>query len=215
MRQSTIHTPLAKRVRIALHTTADFSLSDIVCPYACISDEETLFWSKAHNDLALLCLWCLLKSIESHLKATVVSKVLTQCEFTICIEIRQYLDSTEEVSILTRTCLEVLTILFCPPVCHITILVIMASLIIESMCHLMTDNHTDGTIVKGIISLRVEEWILKDTCRETDFIRRRIIISIHRLRSHQPLVLVYWLTSLLLDSILCPELLAGLHVLII
>ena len=130
------------------------------------------------------------------------------------MKIRQNLDSTEEVSILTCTSLKVLTILFGPPVCHITILIIMASLIIKSVCHLMSNHHTDSSIIEGIIGLRVKEWILKNTCRETNLICRRIIISIHRLWGHQPFILINRLTSFLLNSHVSPELTTCLNIII-
>ena len=54
----------------------------------------------------------------------------------------------------------------------------------------MTDYHTDSTVVHRIISVHIEERSLQNSGRETDFVGCRVIISIHRLRCHQPFVLV-------------------------
>ena len=58
------------------------------------------------------------------------------------------------------------------------------------MSHLVADYHTDSTIVDGIISVDVEKWRLKDSCREADFIGGRIIVCVDSLRSHSPFALV-------------------------
>ena len=89
----------------------------------------------------------------------------------------------------------------------------MATLVVEAVSHLMTDNHTDGTIVKGIISSRIKERGLKDSCREADLVGGRVIVSIHGLRSHIPLIIVHRLTSLLLNLLGSPETVALHHVL--
>ena len=41
----------------------------------------------------------------------------------------------------------------------------------------MTDNHTDGTIVEGIVGIHVEEGILEDTSREADLVGGGVIYS--------------------------------------
>ena len=60
----------------------------------------------------------------------------------------------------------------------------------------MTDYHTDGTIVEGIIRIHIEERILQDTGGETDFVGGRVIVSVDGLRSHQPFVLIHRLAGL-------------------
>lgn len=45
--QSTVDTPFAQCVRIALCAVADFSIGNISCPNTSISEEETLFWCEA------------------------------------------------------------------------------------------------------------------------------------------------------------------------
>ena len=70
----------------------------------------------------------------------------------------------------------------------------------------MTDNHTDSTIVEGIVCLWVEEWILEYSGRETNLVGRRVVVSIHRLRCHVPLVAIHWLAHPLVKILLMTEL---------
>ena len=60
----------------------------------------------------------------------------------------------------------------------------------------MSDNHTDSSVIESIIGIHIKKRILKDTGGETNFIGSRIVISIHSLRSHSPLVTIYRLTGL-------------------
>ena len=64
------------------------------------------------------------------------------------------------------------------------------------MSHFVTDNNSNSTIITSIIRVHVKERILKNSCRETNFVRRRIIISIYSLRGHQPFVLIDRFTCL-------------------
>ena len=78
----------------------------------------------------------------------------------------------------------------------------------------MSNHHTDSTIVECCISLRIEEWILEDTCWEGNLIGCWVIISIDCLWSHVPLVTVHWLSCLVIDMLVVSKLAACHHVLI-
>ena len=101
-----------------------------------------------------------------------------------------YFNTVEEVSHHRRTSLKVLGIFCRPPIFQVTILIILTTLIIKSMGHFMSDNYTNRSIIEGIIRIHIKERILKYTGRETDLIRRWIVICIYCLRSHIPLVLI-------------------------
>ena len=77
MRESTVHTPLAQGMWIALHTAAYLRLGDIVGPYASVCNEEALFRREAHEGLSFLGFCRLFKRIEGDLETTVVGKILT------------------------------------------------------------------------------------------------------------------------------------------
>ncbi len=110
--------------------------------------------------------------------------------------------------------IEALCIVGCPPVLQITGSIILATLIIETVSHLMTYHYTDSTIVERLVGLGVKERILEDTSREADFVGGRIVVGIHGLRSHVPLVSVDWLSSLLCNLLIVGKLAASQHVLI-
>jgi hypothetical protein len=61
--------------------------------------------------------------------------------------VNHYLDST----------LVLLSISLGPPVIQVSISVVLAASIIESMSHLVTNDSSDSTIVDSVISLRIEE----------------------------------------------------------
>ena len=85
---------------------------------------------------------------------------------------------------------EALGILFCPPVCHITVLVILSALVVESVCHFMTYHNAYGTIVHSIVGIGIEEGRLQYTGREAYLVGRGVVVGIYRLGGHEPLVLI-------------------------
>ena len=79
---------------------------------------------------------------------------------TISIEIVIDLDLAKLLSEALRRGLEVLLVSLSPPVVHIASSVKLATLIVKAVRHLMTDDHTDSTIVDSVISVDVKEWRL-------------------------------------------------------
>ena len=79
----------------------------------------------------------------------------------------------------------------------------------------MANHHTDGTIVESLVSLRIEERILQYSCRETNLVGSRVIVCVHGLRSHVPLIAVHRFASLLLDVHLRLPHLRSLNILIV
>ena len=81
---------------------------------------------------------------------------------------------------------------FCgPPVDHVAVLVELATLVIETVGHLMTDDDSDSTIVEGIVGTHVKERILEYTGGETDLVAGRVIVCVHGLRRHVPFGLIH------------------------
>ena len=88
-------------------------------------------------------------------------------------------------------------------------------MVVEAVSHLVSDDNTNGTIVESIVGLGIEEWILQDAGRETNLVRRRIVVGIDGLWSHKPLVAVDGLSSFLGNVIAVPVFAASLNVVII
>ncbi|MNM49066.1 hypothetical protein D3C81_600660 [compost metagenome] len=60
----------------------------------------------------------------------------------------------------------------------------------------MADDGADGAIVDGVVRIGVKERRLQDGSGEDDFIHRRAVIGVHRLRRHAPLFAVDRLAQL-------------------
>ena len=82
-------------------------------------------------------------------------------------------------------------ILCCPPIGQVSFFIVLSPLIIKAVSHLVSDYNSDSSVIKCIVSIHIEKRILQNTCGETNFICRRIVISIYRLRSHIPSVPVH------------------------
>ena len=205
MRQSTVYTPHAKRVWVALCAVSDFSIRDVCCPHLRVSDEEALVCSQTVDYRKRIVLRSLLVCLVGNHQTSVVSKVLTKSETAVGVQVRQYLDVRIELGVSVSSLVEILAVVFCPPVFHVAVFVIMTTLVIESVSHFMTDYNTDSSIVECVVGCRVEEWNLQNTGREAYLVGRRIVVSIDGLWRHLPLILVYWLAHLSCDNPFVPE----------
>ena len=74
--------------------------------------------------------------------------------------------------------------------------VVPGALIIEAVPDLVTNNSTNRTIINSRIDVRSKERCLQNCCRESNLVRRRTVVSIHSLRSHVPLRVVYRFANL-------------------
>src|SRR3712207_2371306 len=214
MGQRAIYTPLAQRMRITLHSVANLLFGDVLSPNAGISQEETLLGSEAIQILQRLLGHGILERAQGHLQSSVVSQVLTQRETAVGMQARQYLYSVKEVSIHVGTLVKSLCVVGSPPVLHVAIGVILTTLVIETVCHFVANHYSDSAIVERIVGLGVEEWILKNARREADFIGCRVIISVNRLWSHEPFVLINGLTGSLFYDFVHLKLTTSQHILV-
>src|SRR6478735_9154189 len=90
--------------------------------------------------------------------------------------------------------LELVCVYFRPPVLQISIGSILATLIIKTMCHFMTDHSSNATIVYCIVSTKVKEGELQNAGRENNLVIGRVVIGIYGRRGHAPAGLIYRLT---------------------
>ena len=201
-------------MRIVLHTVANLLFGDVLTPNTGIGEEETLVGCETVLVLQWLLSCRILEGIEGYHQTAVVGKVLTQSEAAVGIQIRQYLDVAEEISIHIRTLVETLGISWRPPILQVTAGIILATLVVETVGHLMTDYHADGTIVECLVGLGIEERILKNSGWEADFVGGWVVVCVHGLRSHEPLFLIHWLTCLLGYHLVGTELTAHQYVLV-
>ena len=135
-----------------------------------------------------------------------VGQVLAQRQPSVGFQVGQHVNLREEVGILVSPFCKVLSIAFLPPVVHVSLLVELTSLVVKSVGHLVAYHHADGTVVEGIVGRHVEERNLQNTSREADFVRGRVVVRVHGLRCHVPVVYVDGLSSHVVDVVLVPEL---------
>ena len=60
----------------------------------------------------------------------------------------------------------------------------------------MTDHPTDRAIVDGIVRIWVEERRLEDPCWENHLVVQRVVVGVHNMCTHAPLVFVHRLAEL-------------------
>ena len=63
------------------------------------------------------------------------------------------------------------------------------------MSDLVTDYRPDTAVIHRIVGVNIKEWWLQDCCGENNLIHGGVVIGIHCLRSHMPLVAIYWLSE--------------------
>ena len=124
-----------------------------------------------------------------------VGHILAQCQTAVCMQTGQHFDAIVELTHHLNALCEALSIFVTPPLTQVTFFVVLSTLIVESVCHLMSDNYTDSPIIESIVGLHIEEWWLQNACREANLIGRGVVISIHRLWGHEPFVVVYGLVK--------------------
>ena len=178
MSEGTIDTVFSQRVRVALCAYTNLCLGDVVCPHTGISQEEALFGCEAIDGAKRIVAHGILQCVECHLQSAMVGEVLTECEVSVGIEVGKHLDGREEVGILLCPCSEVLAVGLRPPVGHVAVLIIVASLVVEAVSHLMTDDHSDGPIVERVVGCHVEERHLEYTCREANLVGGRVVVGV-------------------------------------
>ena len=114
---------------------------------------------------------------QRDVQTTVVADVLTKSHLAVHLLAVHHLDGREVIYEHCGTLIEVSLIGSSPPVALVAGLVKLASLIVETVTHLMTDHHTDGTVVDGIVGCRIKEGNLKDTGRETELVGGRLLVG--------------------------------------
>ena len=102
-----------------------------------------------------------------------------------------YLDAVEGLFHHLGPFAEACAVFVCPPVEHVTVLVELATLVIEAVRHLVTDDNTNRAVVEGIVGIHVKEGVLQNTCGEADLVAGGVVVGIHRLGSHVPFLLVH------------------------
>ena len=92
--------------------------------------------------------------------------------------------------------LEAVGIFLGPPFCQIAVFVKLSAAVVETVSHLMSDHHSDRTVVHGVVGFRVEIWRLEYGGRKTYFVGSGVVVGIDGLGRHMPFFFVYRLVPL-------------------
>ena len=117
-----------------------------------------------------------------------VCDVLAQRQFSVAVQSGEYFKIVEEVFHDLRSLFETLGVCFGPPVAQVAVFVELRALVIEAVGHFVADDHPDGSIVAGVVGIRLEERRLQDAGGETNLVGGGIVVGIDGLRCHQPFV---------------------------
>ena len=102
--------------------------------------------------------------------AAFVGGVLTECQAAVQFEIVDRYEVAVLIRDATSAFLELLAVLFCPPVAQIAFGIVLASLVVEAVCQLVANHDPDAAHVDGVIHLLVKKWRLENARREHDLI---------------------------------------------
>ena len=95
-----------------------------------------------------------------------------------------------------RALLESATVRRLPPVVQLSAAVELRTLVVETVTDLVSDDRADPAVVGGLVASGVEERRLQDRGREDDFVEAGVVVGVHRLGGHEPLVTVDGLADL-------------------
>ena len=190
-------------MNINLRKASDLLVADILRPEGSIRQVETLLGGVAVDGCgSLLAFERVAQCGHSHAQTTLIGDILTERQATICedcglvILCCQHLDSVELLDEHLGTLVESLCVGCGPPIVQVAVLVELATLIVETVSHLVTDHNADSTIVHCVVSLRVVEGRLQNCCGEADLVGGGVVVGVHGLGRHKPLVTIDGLTQL-------------------
>ena len=78
------------------------------------------------------------------------------------------------------TRVELLTILFGPPIFEVALGVKLAAFVVEAVGKLVSDGAAGVSVVRCIVCFAVVNWRLQNPCREVDVVHLRVVVGVHR-----------------------------------
>ena len=184
-------------MNIDLGQTSNLLVTNVLSPEGSIRQIETLLGSVTIDRCgSLLAFERVAQCGHSHAQTTLIGDVLAERQTTICIDCGlillccQHLDSVELLDEHLGTLVESGCVGCGPPIVQVAVLVELATLIVETVSHLVTDHNADSTVVHRVVSLRVVEGGLQNRCGEADLVGGGVVVSVHGLGRHKPLLAI-------------------------
>ena len=120
------------------------------------------------------------------IQPTEVTNVFSKGEITVNITTRDWAVLAILLCQFRGSFVEFVSIFDRPPISQISVSVVLAPLVVETVAQLMADDRPNRAVVDRIICFQVKKGRLKDGGRKDDFVHERIVIGIDRLRRHMP-----------------------------
>jgi hypothetical protein len=76
--------------------------------------------------------------------------------------------------------------LFRPPVAQVPGGIELTTLIVEPVCHFVSNDRADSTVIDAIIRVCIKKWRLQNSRWEHDFVHVWVVICVDRRRRHAP-----------------------------
>src|SRR5579875_2206334 len=165
-------------------------------PRSARSREKTAGRGEAINLRLRFRFWRLLEGGISNRQAAQVGNALTQHQLAVLMKLVFNNVAVELFLNALSPLLEPFQIIGRPPVHQVSMRIKLASLIVKTMRHFMSDHRTHCAIVDGVIGVGIEERRLKNASWKHDLVHRRIVIGIHGGRRHFPLRAIHRLADL-------------------
>src|SRR5450830_410319 len=181
---------LARRVRVGLDLHDLLRFTHFAAPYLAKAHVEALVARQTVDYRRRFAAQRDLVGFVGNGDTGVVGNVFTQGQRAIHVVARQRAVAIVLLGQRVGLGREVFAVFRCPPVAQIAVAIGLATLVVEAVADFMADHGADGAIVDGVVRLGVKEWRLQNRGREDDFIHRRAVIGVHRLRRHAPLFAV-------------------------
>ncbi|OQA07501.1 MAG: hypothetical protein BWY66_01373 [bacterium ADurb.Bin374] len=177
-------------MRIALQPVDHLFVARLVTPDLGPAHVEPLIARQAFDDWGFFSLEGNLVGLVSDRQAGVVGDILAEGQLAVHVVSRKGAEGAILGDKPLGAHLEVPMVFLRPPVAQVALAVAGGALVVEAVPDLVADHRADRPVVHGVVGFEVEERRLEDRRGEHDLVHFGVVIRVHRLGRHSPLLTV-------------------------